>query len=78
LAAGCRFVPDLEYIEDFPDLLVNLNSDIPTSPVWQEELRSASSRLDSSLKTLTSSFNGGVDYFKLLASAFAGPCRDAR
>jgi len=75
LAGGCRFVPDLEDIADFGAMSHTEGESTSDS---NEEIKHSSQIIEAALKTLTSSFSGGVNYFHLLVSAFQTACRDPR
>jgi hypothetical protein len=73
LAGGCQFVPDFEDVPQLDEMPVHQEL-----PAWKKEVEEAAKTVDSSLKTLTSSFSGGVQYFKLLVGAFSAACQDPR
>jgi len=74
LAAGCRFLPDLEDITEFSEMLKTVPGEEGISTPRDQQLQTSAINLDSSIKILTSSFSGGVDYFKLLVGAFQAAC----
>jgi len=73
LAGGCRFVPDLE---DVSGLSHSVSDELDGKTYFSQELEKATQSVDLSLKTLTSTFSGGVDYFKLLVDAFRSAFRN--
>lgn len=67
LAGGYQFVPDLQDITQFSELL---DSSALEASSWTPEIHAATLGIDSAIKTLSTSFSDGVDYFKLLVNAF--------
>ncbi|ODM98870.1 WASH complex subunit 7 [Orchesella cincta] len=76
LAGGYQFVPDLQDITLFSELVESATELEPSS--WSNDIKSAAVGIDSAIKTLSNSFSDGIDYFKLLVNAFQPTLLDAR
>ena len=79
LASGCKFVPDLDDIPNFTEMTqeAHENQVQEKNSGMYEEIVKGSANLDAALKSL-SSVSDGVDFLRLLANGFAGPCRDPK
>ncbi|XP_078343242.1 WASH complex subunit 4-like [Oculina patagonica] len=65
-----RFVPDLEDIVSFEELVTEEN--------LSEESQQASKNLDAAINDLAKNFAGATEYFKLLVDVFAPEFRDSK
>ncbi|CAL8084419.1 unnamed protein product [Orchesella dallaii] len=76
LAGGYQFVPDLQDITQFSELVDSVTELEPSS--WSNDIKNAAAGIDCAIKTLSNSFSDGIDYFKLLVNAFQPALLDAR